>query len=70
MPVEISFYRRVSLSHMNDPFSIYMFIRKDVVFHVVPNLRDRYIGASLSIWILRTEVNGVPRDAYDPCWAP
>jgi hypothetical protein len=31
-PVEIPFYQCVSLSHTNDPFSRYMFIRKDIVF--------------------------------------
>jgi hypothetical protein len=51
---------------MNDLLSGYMFIRKDVVFQVVPDLRDPCIGTGLSIWILQARVHGVPRDAYDP----
>jgi hypothetical protein len=52
MLVEIPFYQCVSLSHTNDLLSGYMFIRKDVVFQVVSDLRDPCIGTSLSIWIL------------------
>jgi hypothetical protein len=66
MLVEIPFYQRVSLSHTNDPLSGYMLIRKDIVFQVVPDLRDPCIRTGLSIWILRVGVHGVPRDAYDP----
>jgi hypothetical protein len=55
---------------MNDPLSQYMFIRKDVVFQVVSNLRDPCIGTNLSIWILHAGVHRVSRDAYDPWWAP
>jgi hypothetical protein len=66
MPVEFPFYRHVSLSHTTDAFSGYMFIRKDVVFQVVSDLRDPCIGIGLSIWILRTGVHGVPHDAYNP----
>jgi hypothetical protein len=70
MPVEIPFYQHVSLSHMNDPFTGYMFIRNDVVLQVVPDVDDPCIGTGLSIWILRAGVHRVPRDAYDPWWAP
>jgi hypothetical protein len=31
-PVETTFYQCLLLSHMNDLFNVYMFIRKDVVF--------------------------------------
>jgi hypothetical protein len=36
--------QRISLSHMNDPLSGYLFIKNDVVFEVVPNLCDSCIG--------------------------
>jgi hypothetical protein len=51
---------------MNDSLSGYMFIRKDVIFQVVPNLRDPCIGTDLSIWILHAEINGVPHGTYNP----
>jgi hypothetical protein len=51
---------------MNDPLSGYMFIRKDVVSQVVPDLCDPCIETGLSIWIFRTKVHGVPCDTYDP----
>jgi hypothetical protein len=47
-----------------------MFIRKDVVFQVVLDLHDLLIKTILSLWILRVGVHGVPRDAYNPWWAP
>jgi hypothetical protein len=64
--VEIPFYQRVSLSHMNDSLSGYMFIRKDVVFQIVPALCDLCIGIGLSVWILHAGVHEVPHDVYDP----
>jgi hypothetical protein len=69
-PVEIPFYQCVSLGHMNDPLSGYMFIRKDVVFQVVPDLRDPCTETSLSIWILCAGIHGVPCDPYNPWRAP
>jgi hypothetical protein len=55
---------------MYDLLNRYMFIMKDVVFQVVPDLYDLCIKTGLSIWMLRAGVHGVPRDAYDPWWAP
>jgi hypothetical protein len=49
MPVEIPLYHRVSLSHTNDSLSGYVFIRKDVIFQVVLDIRDSCIGTDLSI---------------------
>jgi hypothetical protein len=49
MPVEIPLYQRVSLSYTNDLLIGYLFIRKDVVFQVVPDLCDPCIGTNLSI---------------------
>jgi hypothetical protein len=51
---------------MNDSLSRYMFIRKDVIFQVGPDLCDPCIRTILSFWILCAEVHGVPCDAYDP----
>jgi hypothetical protein len=49
--------QRISLSHMNDPLSGYLFIKNDVVFEVVPNLCDSCIGTDLSICILHGGFN-------------
>jgi hypothetical protein len=47
-----------------------MLIRKDVVFQVVLDLCDPYIGTSLRIGIMHAEVHKIPCDAYYPWQAP
>jgi hypothetical protein len=54
-PIENPLYQCVFLSHTNNLLSGYMFIRKDIIFQVVPDLRDPSI-----------RVHGVPHGAYDP----
>ena len=48
--VEIPFYHRVAFSQSYYALSGHIVIRKDVVFQVVPELRDPCIGSSLSKW--------------------
>jgi hypothetical protein len=51
MAVEIPFYHRISLSQSYYALSGYMVFRKDVVFQVVPDLRDPCIGTPLRVWM-------------------
>jgi hypothetical protein len=60
MSVEIPLYQHVPLSHTNDPFNGCIFIGKDIVFQVIPDVHGPCIRIDLSIWILRTGVHGVP----------
>jgi hypothetical protein len=70
MSVEIPLYQHASLSQTGNLISGCTIIGKDIVFQVGPDLCDPCIRTDLSFWILRTGVHGVPRDAYDPWWAP
>jgi hypothetical protein len=44
--VEIPFYHRVSLSHPNYALSRCLVFKKEIIFQVVPDLRDPCIGPS------------------------
>jgi hypothetical protein len=68
--IEIPLYQRVSLSQMGNPISGCTIIGKDIVFQVGLNLHDPCIKTDLTLWILRVGVHEVPRDAYNPWWAP
>jgi hypothetical protein len=68
--VEIPFYHRVSLSQSHYALSGYMVFRNDVVFQVVPNLRDPCIGTPLRVWMRLLEVFGTLEGAHNPWRAP
>ena len=46
-PIEIPFYQRVAFSQPHYALSGHMFIRKDFILQVVPDLGDPCIGTSL-----------------------
>ena len=48
--VEIPFYHRIAFSQSYYALSGHIIIMKDIVFQVVPDLRDPCIGSSLSRW--------------------
>ena len=48
--VEIPFFHRVAFSQLYCVLSGRIVIRKDIVFHVVPDLGDPCIWSSLSRW--------------------
>ena len=68
--VEIPFYHRVAFSKSYYALSRHIVIRKDVVFQVVPDLRDPCIGTSLSNWKWRSEVSGILSSAHNPWRTP
>ena len=68
--VEIPFYHRIAFSQSYYALSGHIVIRKDIVFQVVPDLRDPCIGTSLSRWKWRYEVSRVLNSAHNPWWAP
>jgi hypothetical protein len=69
--VEIPFYHPVSLSQSHYALSGYMVFRKDVVFQVVPDLRDPCIGTpSPRVWMRLLEVFGTLKGAHNPWRTP
>jgi hypothetical protein len=70
MAVEIPFYHYVSLSQSHYALSEYMVLRMDVVFQVVPNLRDPCIRTPLRVWMWLLEVFGTLEGAHNPWWTP
>ena len=68
--VEIPFYHRVPFSQSYYALSGHIIIRKDIVFHVVPDLRDPCIGSSLSRWEWLYEVSRILNRAHNLGRAP
>jgi hypothetical protein len=70
MVVEIPFYHRVSLSHPDYMLSRCLVFRKEIIFQVVPDLRDPCIGTFLRVWAWLPKVFGTLERAHDPWRAP
>jgi hypothetical protein len=68
--VEIPFYHCVSLSHPDYTLSRCLVFRKEIIFQVVPDLRDPCIGTFLRNWAWLPEVFGALEGAHDPWRAP
>jgi hypothetical protein len=68
--VEISFYHRVPLSQSHYALSGCLVFRKEVVFQVVPDLRDPCIRTPLRVWMRLLEVFGTLDGAHNPWWPP
>src|SRR6185312_11259278 len=68
--VEIPFYHRVAFSQSYYALSGHIIIRKDIVFQVIPNLRDPCIGTSLRRWDWLYEVSRILNSANNPGRAP
>jgi hypothetical protein len=68
--VEIPFYHRVSPSHPDYALSRCLVFRKEIIFQVVPDLRDPCIETFLRIWAWLPEVFGTLEGAHDPWRAP
>ena len=68
--VEIPLYHCVSLSQSHYVLSSYTVFGKDIIFQVVPDLRDPCIGTSLSNWKWRSEVSGILSSAHNPWRTP
>jgi hypothetical protein len=68
--VEIPFYHRVPLSQPHYALSRCLVFRKEVVFQVVPDLRDPCIRTSLRNWVRLPEVFGTLEGAHNPWRTP
>jgi hypothetical protein len=64
--VEIPFYHCVSLSHPDYALSRCLVFRKEIIFQVVPDLRDPCIGTFLRIWAWLPVAFGTLEGAHDP----
>ena len=64
--VEIPFYHCVEFSQSYYALSGRIIIRKNIVFQVVPDLRDPCIGSSLSRWEWLYEVSRILNRAHNP----
>ena len=68
--VEIPFYHRVAFSQSDYALSRHIVIREDIMFQVVPDLRDPCIGGSLSWWGRLYEVTRILNSAHSQGGAP
>jgi hypothetical protein len=68
--VEIPFYHRVTLSHPNYALSRCLVFRTEIIFQVVPGLRDPCIRTFLRNWMRPSEVFGTLEGAHNPWRAP
>ena len=68
--VGIPFYHRVAFSQSYYALSGHIIIRKDIIFQVVPDLRDPCIGTSLRRWQWLYEVSRILNSAHNPGRAP
>jgi hypothetical protein len=68
--VEIPFYHCVPLSHPNNTLSRCLVFRKEIIFQVVPDLRDPCIGTFLRIWAWLPVDFGILKRAHNPWRAP
>ena len=68
--VEIPFYHHVAFIQSYYALSGHIVIRKDIVFQVVPDLRDPCIGTPLSRWEWLYEVSRILNRAHNPGQAP
>jgi hypothetical protein len=64
--VEIPFYHRVPLCHPDYTLSRCLVFRKEIIFQVVPDLRDPCIRTFLRTWVWLPEVFGALEGAHNP----
>jgi hypothetical protein len=68
--VEIPFYQRVTLSHPDNALSRCLVFKKEIIFQVVPDLRDPCIGTFLRNRAWLPEVFRTLKGAHDPWRTP
>ena len=68
--VKIPFYHRIAFGQSYYALSGHIVIREDIVFQVVPDLRDPCIGSSLSRWGWLYEVSRILDRAHNSGRAP
>jgi hypothetical protein len=66
--VEIPFYHCVSLSQSHYTLSGCLIFRKEVIFQVVPDLKDPCIGTPMRNWVRLLEVFRTLEGAHNPWW--
>jgi hypothetical protein len=64
--IEIPFYHRVLLSHPDYALCSHLVFRKEIIFQIVPDLRDPCFGTFPRNWAQLPEVFGTLEGTHNP----